>query len=470
MRFYNRIKDWFRVENLIGKENIKGELPKSKEAYLNYIKVAWPAAMQGLLLDLMLAVDLAMVGALGADALASVGIMGQPKMVILIFARALAIPVTAMVARRKGEGRTREMNSVLKQGIMINLIFYIPVIVASFLFLPQIVAFAGAKGKLILGGTSYGKYIVVGLFFATITQVIGAALIGTGDTKTVFKANATGNILNTILNILLIYGIWIFPRLEVAGAGIATMIGNIVTLIIILRAVSSKGTELNIFDRKPWRFNRTTLKSFFKLGVSSLGEQIFERFGMFAYAKMVAGLGVISFATHYVCMNLCDVFYSFASGLGHAGSALTGQNLGKAREDLAQIYGKIGIRISMITATLFFTLYIGARWLLMDIYTDDPKVMALGAQIIVIMAVACFPQIGQLVYAGVLKGAGDSLYVMLYSLFIIAIFRPILTYILCFTVGWGLYGAWLALLIDQNVRLIVSYKRFKSGKWKLIKV
>lgn len=468
MQFCNRVKSYFLIENLIAKESIKGELPGSKEAYVAYLKIAWPAAMQGLLLDLMLAIDLAMVGSLGADALASVGIMSQPKMVILIFTRALSIPVTAMIARRKGEGNIKDMNSVLKQGLIINLIFYIPTIIGVLFYLPEIVAFAGAKGDLVLSGASYGKFIVVGLFFASISQIIGAGLIGTGNTKVVFKANAIGNVLNTVLNIFLIYGVWIFPKMGTEGAGLATLIGNVCTTFIILGAVTSKNAELSLKDSTSWRFNRATLRSFTKLGSSSLGEQVFERFGMFAYAKMVASLGVVPLATHHVCMNLCDIFYSFATGLGHAGAAQTGQNLGKKREDLAYIYGKIGIRLGMVIATVFCVAYIVVRGPLIEIYTNDSNVIDLGSKIIIIIAIACFPQIGQLVYAGVLKGAGDNLYVMLYSLFIIAIFRPILTYVLCFTLGLGLYGAWLALLIDQNVRLIVSYIRFRSGRWKQI--
>ena len=72
------------------------------------------------MLQFMTAIDLAMVGALGASALASVGIMGQPEMVMLIFCRALSIAVTAIIARRHGEGDVDGMNAVLKQSILLN--------------------------------------------------------------------------------------------------------------------------------------------------------------------------------------------------------------------------------------------------------------------------------------------------------------------------------------------------------------
>ena len=79
------------------------------------------------------AIDLAMVGALGASALASVGIMGQPEMVMLIFCRALSIAVTAIIARRHGESEVDGMNAVLKQSILLNFLIYVPLLAICFL-------------------------------------------------------------------------------------------------------------------------------------------------------------------------------------------------------------------------------------------------------------------------------------------------------------------------------------------------
>ncbi|MGP1569911.1 MAG: MATE family efflux transporter [Eubacteriales bacterium] len=458
------------MEYILPKEKRLDEIEDSKTVYKKYMEVAFPSAMQGLLLDLMLAIDLAMVGVLGAEALASVGIMSQPRMVLLVLVRSLSVPVTAMIARRKGEGKFAEMNSILKQAIVLTFLIYIPMISTALYFLPSIIELAGGKGDLIMSGALYGRYITVGLLFAAFTQIVSAALIGIGYTKIVFKANAIGNVTNTILNIFLIHGLLFFPRMEIAGAGLATLIGNIVTATIILITVLDKNHELTLRDASPWKFNKQTTRGFFKIGASSLGEQSFERFGMFTYTKMVAGLGVVQFATHQICMNLTDIFYSFSMGLGYASAAHTGQWLGRGRKDMAEAYGKIGLRVGICVAFIFFIIYIVGRSFLIDIYTNDERVIKLGSYIIIILAVASFPQVTQLVCSGVLKGAGDSFYVMLYSLFIIAIFRPILTYILCFKLNMGLYGAWIAVITDQSFRMLFSYFRFKRGIWKEIQI
>lgn len=446
-----------------------GPVPTTGAIYKAYIEVAWPATMQGLLLQLMTAINLAMVGALGADALAAVGIMSQPLMVMLVFVRSAAIAITAIVARRKGEEDYEAMNSVLKQGILLTVLFYVPLLVLSFYFLGDILTFAGAQSSYIEEAVQYGEYIVIGLFFSALSVMMGAALIGVGNTRVIFTSNAIGNVVNVGLNFLLIYGWGPIPALGIVGSGMATMTSYGLICLLLLRAIHLQDQHL-AWNRGSWRFNKDILRSIYYIGGSSLGEQAFERFGMFAYTKMVASLGVVALATHHICMNLIDIFYYFAMGLSYSGASYTGQSLGKKRPDLAMAYGKIGIRIALFISLVGLVAYWGLRHIVFDFFTQDQAVWQLGAQIMILMAIASFPQAFQLVYSGVLKGAGDNFYVMKYSLFVIAIFRPIITYVLCFTLGLGLYGAWVALLIDQSLRMVFAGWRFQSGVWQHIKI
>lgn len=446
-----------------------GPVPTTKAIYKDYIDVAWPATMQGLLLQLMTAINLAMVGALGADALAAVGIMSQPLMVMLVFVRSAAIAITAIVARRKGEDNYEAMNSVLKQGIVLTVLFYVPLLMLSFYFLADILIFAGAQSSYLEEAVSYGKFIVMGLFFSALSVIVGAALIGVGNTRVIFTSNAIGNIINVVLNFVLIYGWGPMPALGVVGSGIATMISYGLICLLLLHAIHRQDQHLS-WSKGSWRFNKDILRSIYYIGGNSLGEQAFERFGMFAYTKMVASLGVVALATHHICMNLIDIFYYFAMGLSYSGASYTGQSLGKKRPDLAVAYGKIGIRIALCISMVGLVTYFGLRHIVFDFFTQDSAVWQLGSEIMILMAVASFPQAFQLVYSGVLKGAGDNFYVMKYSLFVIAIFRPIITYLLCFTAGLGLYGAWVALLIDQSLRMIFAGWRFYSGVWQHIKI
>ena len=121
--------------------------------------------------------------------------------------------------------------------------------------------------------------------------------------------NIQGNILNIIVSAILIFVV----DMNVKGAAIGTVIGTIYTLfytLYILRSDKFFSEFLPIFG-----------------GV--FGEQGFERFGMLIYTRMVAELGTIPYAVHAICMNFCDFYYCFASGLGKASMVLAGQSIGK---------------------------------------------------------------------------------------------------------------------------------------------
>ena len=172
-----RIQRWLSVDTMLPAAERLGPVGTTKQLYGNYLKIAWPATLQGLMLQFMTAIDLAMVGALGASALASVGIMGQPEMVMLIFCRALSIAITAIIARRHGEGDVDGMNAVLKQSILLNFLIYVPLLVICFFNLEHILRFTGAEDGYIETAVWYGRFIVISLIFQSFSQIVGAALI-----------------------------------------------------------------------------------------------------------------------------------------------------------------------------------------------------------------------------------------------------------------------------------------------------
>ncbi|MDU2208770.1 MAG: MATE family efflux transporter [Veillonella sp.] len=416
------LQRWFSVDTILPMKDRLGPVDTTKNLYNKYLKIAWPATLQGLMMQLMTAIDLAMVGSLGASALASVGIMGQPEMVMLVICRALSIAVTAIIARRHGEGDVDGMNAVLKQSILLNFLIYIPLLTICLFNLAHILRFTGAEDGYIETAVWYGRFIVMSLVFQSFSQIVGGALIGYGNTKVIFKSNVVGNILNTIMNFFLIYGIAFFPEFGVMGAGISTLISSAVIAALLLRAISR-------------------------------------------HTKTVASLGAVPLAAHYVCMNLMDIFYYFAMGLGFAGASHTGQNLGHKRSDLAKAFGRIGARMGLFVGFVSGLIFISAGHLLVQAYTRESEVVTLATALMGIMAIAAFPQALQQVFAGVLKGAGDTFYIMKYSLISVAVIRPIITYVLCITLGLGLYGAWISLCLDQSLRLICAYIRFIGGSW-----
>lgn len=465
----NLLKRFFSIDYMLKKDEILGSLPTTREVYKNSFNMSWPCAFEAVLVSLVGSIDIMMVGGLGAEAIAAVGLTNQPKFVLLAMIFSLNVGVTAIVARRKGAEDFKGANSCLKQSIILSFIISLIMAISGYIFANEIMLFAGAGEDVINDSVAYYKILMVSIVFTSLSLTINAAQRGVGNTKISMRTNVVANIVNLIFNYFLINGVWIFPRLEVRGAAIATTLGSIVGFLMSVFSVYYNTRILDLRGKGNWKFDKAIMKAFLSISGSSVVEQVFMRIGFFSFAIIVAALGTIAFATHQICMNVINLSFCFGDGLSAAAASLVGQNLGAKRPDKAKIYGKTGQRMAFIVSTVLFFVFILARKQIIMLFNSEEHIVSLGGMIMIIIAFTTHAQTSQTVYNGCLRGAGDTKFVALISFISIALIRPGLAWILCFPANLGLKGAWIALFADQTMRYILGKKRFDSGKWTKIK-
>lgn len=455
---------------MIDKDILLGPLPKNSEIYKKAYQVAWPSALESILVALISAVDTMMVGSLGTNAIAAVGICTQPKFVVMATLLGLNVGVNVVVARRKGEERQDEANKTLRNALVLSVILSFIFSALGFIFAKPALLFAGASLEYLDLSIVYFRYIMIGTFFQLMSLTMTAAQRGAGKTKISMVCNLSANIVNVIMNAMLINGLFFFPRLEVAGAAIATMIGNIVAFVLALATLLRNKGYLHISFKDDWKLDKDTLSAIFKISIPSLVEQIFLRIGFFTYSKAVANLGTIDYATHLICMNVMTISFGLGDGLSVASSTLVGQSLGAKRSDMAIIYGKVLQRIGFVMSVLLGICIALFNTEIMNLFSKDPLVIEKGEIILLMLALVIQFQVNQVITMGCLRGAGDAKFVALISLITITLIRPIGTYVLAYGVGLGLVGAWLSIYLDQMTRLFTSKIRFNQAKWTKIEI
>jgi putative MATE family efflux protein len=445
-------------------------LPSSKDVYLRQYRISWPCAVESVLVSLIGSIDTMMVGGISPEAIAAVGITNQPKFILLAVIFSLNAGVTAVVARRKGQNDMDGANRCLRQCLIISFCLSLLMGAIGLIFARPIMLFAGAGADIIGDATSYFRILMISLVFMSVSLTINAAQRGVGNTKISMRTNVGANLFNILFNYLLINGIWIFPKMGVQGAAVATVIGNMAACIMSVLSLYHRAEFLEMRHKVSWRFDKKTMSSIISISGSAMVEQVFMRIGFFTYAKIVATLGTVAFATHQVCMNIINLSFAFGDGLGVAASSLVGQSLGEKRPDMALIYGKTGQRMAFGVSTVLFFLFLFGGRFLVSLFSTDVQVQTLGAEIMVIIACTTHFQTSAVVFSGCLRGAGDTKFVAMTSFLSIGIIRPILSYLLCAPLGLGLVGAWLGLLADQFLRFSLNMFRFKGGRWTRIEV
>ncbi len=426
------------------------------ESRKSYWLLAGPAALEGMLLMLLSAVDLFMVSSLGTSAVAAVSIFGQPRMVILCVSRSFAVALTAYTAKLVGENKTDKLCSCAKQTLIISFLGGVFLLAITLLLCEHILLAAGVQESYFLLAMDYAVPALISLGFTAPSVSMHGILSGIGDTKNVLKANVFGNIVNVICNYFFIYGILFFPEMGVFGAGLGTLIGSIATLIYTLSLFVNNNHIASLKGHGKWKIEKTYLKSILPLSTGVFAEQAVERAGMFIYSRMVANLGAASVGIHNICMGLCDIYYSFAQGMGKASLILAGNDMGATSGKNIRSISSISKKESIWTAFIACAVFIILRKQFLELYHLDGINLALGADIMIFVALVSIPEALAMTHAGILRGIGKTYFVAKYSLIIIAVLRPIITYILVYIFKLNLYGAWIALFIDQSLRALYS--------------
>ncbi len=455
----------FKWQNMINPSEIKGDIPSNRKIYKKTFDIAWPSALESVLIALIGAVDMMMVGSLGKEAINAVGITNQPKFIVLAPIMAINVGLTVLVSRRKGEQKPEEANSYLRNALVMSILLSFILSLSAWIFARPFLIFAGANADYIDLAVKYFRIIMIGNFFYSIGLTMTAAQRGAGNTKISMLTNLVANLVNLVFNALLINGLFFFPRLEVVGAAIATAMGNVVAFIMASYSLSHKNRYLYLKIKYLFKTQEKYFKDILNISKSSLIEQIFLRLGFFMYAKSIAVLGTVAFAAHQVCMNVMHISFGFGDGLQIANTSLVGQSLGARRPDMAKIYSRVTQRIGIVVAIILALICFGFKDQLIGLFTSDLEVIAAGALPMMFLSIIILFQVPQVIIVGALRGAGDVKFVAFLMLLSVTVVRPLLAWVLCYPLGFGLVGAWIALLIDQLTRSIISSRRFKQGKW-----
>ncbi|WP_138206444.1 MATE family efflux transporter [Haloimpatiens lingqiaonensis] len=450
-------------------------------------KLALPAIMEMLMQTLLGFADMAMVGSLGAAAIAAVGLSDMPMMTAMSIFAAVSVGTTALVARAIGAKKIKEAGEVAKQSLIISVLMAIVFTALALLLAKNIIILMGAEEEVIPISTGYFKITSLGLPMMIITMIMSGVLRGSGDTKTPMYINGGCNILNIIGNFLLIYPTrsisFTLPLLGkemnlmipgaglgVAGAGISTTISRIVGGCIVLYLVFNSRVLVKIQLKDGFKINLKIIKRIFNIGIPAAIEQFFMRFGQLLFARIVASLGTVIYASHRITLTAESLSFNAGFGFALAATTLVGQFLGAEKPDIAKKSGFMAVKmgaIFMSTVGIFFFLFPDAFLML---FTRDGEIIKNARWCLRIVAISQPFLAGVMGFAGGLRGAGDTRGVLIITVLGVWGVRLTLAYVLAIVLGYGLIGAWIAMTIDLLFRGTLLFFRFRSGKWQKLRV
>lgn len=400
---------------------------------------------------------------------------GVTAMVLQLALVGLCGYVSVFIAQYTGAARTGEVGAVLWQGIWLALGGALLLILSCFLAEP-IFTWAGHEPAVLEQEVAYFQILNAGGGFFLLNAVLSGFFVGRGVTRPVLLANLAGAVLNIPLDYALIFGAFGFPEMGIRGAAIATVLGSVFTCAIFAALIFRRKNESRFGVFRGWRVQKDLFLRLLRFGGPS-GFNLFMETVAFAWFILEMGtLGITAQAASNIALSVNNVIFMPMLGLNTAIAALVGQAMGRKRPDEAQQVTSSSLHISfmyMLPLSLLCIIFAGP---LMDLFRpenageDFLPVRTMGMILIYYVAVYSLLDSFNIVYFGALKGAGDTLFIMLLlggaALFLLV--APVL--ILKHLGLASVHTLWWVLTAYIMILAVAVRARFRGSKWRNIRM
>lgn len=409
-------------------------------------RLSMPVLLSSLFQRLVSIVDIFLTGGLGAAAIAAAGLGQLLMFVTMTVFWGLSTGTTVVIAHLWGAGRREDAGRAACVSCLACLAMTAVFTLFGAAWGSEIARLMGAAPEVQVLAAEYIRLVFLWLVWTTGLNVLSAVMHGVGDTRTPMEAIILVNILHVLLAWPLIYGKLGMPALGVKGAAIAINTSELVGFSYLLvqalrkRYIVFSSPDFSLFGRI-WR-----------VGWPVALERIAQQSGQLFYSSFIIGYGTSAYAAHQIGLSIESLSFMPGAGMGIAAATLMGQSLGAGKIRRARISHKEALRLAVGVMTLMALLFFFFPQHLIGLFTHDADVIEKGSVFLRLVAFAQVPLAISFVYAGSLRGAGDTFYVFIVTLLAMWGIRVALSWA---AAGWlhlSLYAVWGVFLIDWYFR------------------
>lgn len=408
-----------------------------------------------------------LVGHLGAASLTAVGLGVQWSMAAMVLFTAVGTGATALTARMIGARDMAGANRVVGQALAIA--FACGLLSSTLLvgFAEPAMVLMGARGEALVQGVLYLRIVSAVFPISSLMFIGNACMRGAGDARTPLLVMAAVNVVNVAIAWGLVEGIGPLPALGVRGAAWGSAAGRVVGGLLVVGLLIKGRGGLQLRWRGP---DREIIWRILRVGLPASLDQLIFRFGMLVWVRIVASLGTVAYAAHQVALNAESISFMPGWGFAMAATTLVGQGLGASDHERAERDAMLCFGIAAIFMSVMGVVFFVSAPQIMGLFTDEVEIIALGSMPLRLIGVVQPLLAAMMVFAGGLRGAGDTLTPMLVNGASVWLLRVPLSLLAIHWFDWGLTGVWLVMALDLTLRGIVLLWQFRCGRWKTVEV
>lgn len=433
---------------------------------LKLFNLAWPIFIETALFMLLGTVDVFVLSRYDDLAASSVNAANQAISITTIVFTVISTASAVMISQYLGAKKEKSASRVSALSMAFHLIFGVIISCVFLLFGTPILKFIGAKGEVLCFAGEYLSIVGGFVFMQALLSSMSVIIRNHGMTKVSMYVTVGMNVINTALDVIFVLGLFGLEPMGVRGVAIATTFSRLCGVVVLAMVLFKKVEKPSIFKLlKP--LPKEDIKNIVKIGVPAAMETFLYNVSQLIITSIVLNcLTEAELIAKTYLHNITMFFYIFAVSIGQASQILMGHLVGAKQYDKAQkqAYKSYGLALMVVmTVSVVGVIF---RKSLMDIFTDNPQVIALGANVLFINLALELGRTSNLVLIACLRGSGDVFYPTLCAIFSNIIISTLGSYLFAVVFGMGIYGLWIAIAADECVRGVLMFLRIRSGKWK----
>lgn len=428
--------------------------------------IAFPVALQNLFSASLNLVDNIMVGQLGDSSLASVGIANTVFFLMIVLIFGVGSGCSIFIAQYFGRGDHKGIKQTVAIGFMTSLALSFVFMILTQMFSAQIMSIFSTDEEVIRLGSDYLRIVSFSYPLTALANVLYSGLRSTKRAVMPLFVSLVSIITNTVLNAIMIYGMFGFPALGVKGAAIATLIARIVEFLTLFAVVYARKYTIRVLPRDFRGIRSSFVKEMLKVSIPVIANEFFWALGMTMFTMIFSRLGTEYVAGYNILQTIDRVAFALSMGIASASAAMVGHKIGEEKTRIAFVYASRTNGLGVILGAVIGGVLILSSNMIVGLFDISADAKGYAQTLIFLFALILPIKTFNLEnLLGALRAGGDTRFSLLAELIPLWLF----TIPLSFYFGW--YGAvsisvlYLITVSDELIKAILGGIRFFSKRW-----
>ncbi|KYN80457.1 MATE family efflux transporter [Vibrio cidicii] len=430
---------------------------------MSIVTLAWPILVEILLRTALGTSDVFMLSGYSDKAVSAVGVITQLTFFLIIVSTVVSSGTGILIAQYNGAGRDQDATHVGVASIALSSVIGVILSVLAVLGATHLLPYYGLEAQVEQYAQEYLLISGAMTFNVTIGIVFTTILRSHGYSRSPMTVNLISGVLNIIGNYIALYQPFGLPVYGVQGVAIATVASQVIgtTILGVLLWRSSIELPMRSLAQVPC----AVYKKILKIGGMNAGEVLSYNMAQITIVYFVVQMGTSSLAAFTYAQNIARFSFAFALAIGQATQIQTGYYIGKGWiENITkrvQIYFLVGFVSSVAVASSIYLM----RDTILTLFTQQPEILMLAGALVMGSIVLEAGRVFNLIFISALKGAGDIKFPVQMGILSMWGLGVVFSYLLGIHWGYGVFGAWMAIALDEWFRGLIMARRWRSQVW-----